>query len=501
MKQIACGGLCGGWLVLAGCASSAQVAPSPDPQTPFALEAQPGSRDFSVTVDAPFPQPASRPNIDLEHRYSLAELIDIAQRSNPATRAAWERARQAAFAVGISEAAYLPLLSAQVLAGYAKTSAVAPGLSAPPIDIPDGVLTTSGTQTVAALTVNWLLFDFGGRQATVGAARDLAFAANVSFNGTHQKLIFDVSAAYYQLAAARLQTQINRDALDNAQTVLKATRARQKSGIATTIETAQATQQVAQAKFDLAQAVGTEADAYSTLMGAMGIAPTTAIKIEEIGRRGPPQRVPHDLDRLIAESLKRRPDVLAALSKARADEKGVAAAKAQFLPKIALTGSYNRLTGELDVSDSRVSRDATADFDQPNASLMIGLTIPIFDGGMRSRRLDAARANAAAAREDFVRTQNAAARQIVVAYNALNTGLSAYAAASELVKAANTTYEATLDYYRHGLGTLSEVSVAQTGLLKARLAQAKTLSDSLTAAASLAFATGTLVNTETAARF
>jgi hypothetical protein len=38
------------------------------------------------------------PAIDPRKTYNLAELIDIAQRSNPETRVAWERARQAAAA-------------------------------------------------------------------------------------------------------------------------------------------------------------------------------------------------------------------------------------------------------------------------------------------------------------------------------------------------------------------------------------------------------------------
>ncbi len=60
------------------------------------------------------PSPA---DIDPNHVYSLVELIDIAQRRNPATRVAWEQARQAAINVGIARAAYLPALTASAVAG------------------------------------------------------------------------------------------------------------------------------------------------------------------------------------------------------------------------------------------------------------------------------------------------------------------------------------------------------------------------------------------------
>src|SRR6516165_7133687 len=45
------------------------------------------------------------PAIDPRKTYNLAELIDIAERSNPETRVAWERARQAAAAVGLTASA------------------------------------------------------------------------------------------------------------------------------------------------------------------------------------------------------------------------------------------------------------------------------------------------------------------------------------------------------------------------------------------------------------
>src|SRR5258705_5658207 len=44
----------------------------------------------------------SRFTVDQSKTYSLAELIDLAQAHNPATRAAWERARSQAPALGIN---------------------------------------------------------------------------------------------------------------------------------------------------------------------------------------------------------------------------------------------------------------------------------------------------------------------------------------------------------------------------------------------------------------
>src|SRR5262249_31636800 len=58
------------------------------------------------------------PAIDPRKTYNLAELIDIAQRSNPETRVAWERARMAAAAVGLTASAYYPYVVAAAAGGY-----------------------------------------------------------------------------------------------------------------------------------------------------------------------------------------------------------------------------------------------------------------------------------------------------------------------------------------------------------------------------------------------
>jgi hypothetical protein len=50
--------------------------------------------------------------IDPRKTYLLPDLIDIAQRLNPETKIAWQRAKQALAAVGLKEVTYYPILSA-----------------------------------------------------------------------------------------------------------------------------------------------------------------------------------------------------------------------------------------------------------------------------------------------------------------------------------------------------------------------------------------------------
>ena len=140
------------------------------------------------------PSPA---DIDPSHVYSLVELIDIAQRRNPATRVAWEQARQAAINVGIARAAYLPALTASAVAGWEHFVTPFPSNL-----VPQGFIIFNAQEVIPQLAVNYLLLDFGGRAAAVEAAGQLSIAGNVAFTAAHQQLIFNVARAYFTLDGA-----------------------------------------------------------------------------------------------------------------------------------------------------------------------------------------------------------------------------------------------------------------------------------------------------------
>src|SRR5262245_3286193 len=83
---------------------------SPGPATPWR---PPDLRGYSNTLT-----PTEHAPIDPAREYDLPELIDVAQRVNPETRVAWERARQGPVAVGLAESEYFPMLALSAFGGY-----------------------------------------------------------------------------------------------------------------------------------------------------------------------------------------------------------------------------------------------------------------------------------------------------------------------------------------------------------------------------------------------
>src|SRR6187402_1335710 len=119
---------------LAGCAtSSIDMAPdSPErpwrPRTDAAGAIVPGPAAKTTASASSYQLPANPalaavpppPALSQGHAYGLAELIDLAEASNPLTRIAWNDARNAALASGITKSAYLPQLSIAAMGQYAN---------------------------------------------------------------------------------------------------------------------------------------------------------------------------------------------------------------------------------------------------------------------------------------------------------------------------------------------------------------------------------------------
>lgn len=474
-----------GLVMLTACAppDTASLAPaSPDAPPPgqsgFLL-----APDSRVMADAA-PRPSAQPG----QTYALATLIDMAQRNNPETRAAWERTRQAAAAVGLVEASYLPQISAQILTGWqrAEGAGIEDGLGL----LPQGNVTGDIGVTTASVSVRWLLFDFGRRDAARAGAEELSFAANVAFTGVHQLLIHNVTQAYYDLQAAQAREGIQRARLSAAHEIAAMAQARRAQELATVTEEAQARQLVSQARFDLTRAEAETAAANVRLATLTGLSPATRIGINPGDTLALPARPPVELDRFLADTLSRRPDLQAAFARARASEANVALVEASFRPQIVASAALGHRWTSGQLSDDRVPVGLDHASDRDFGGVFVGVNIPIWDGNARAMRLEAAQAdhNAALAQAEYLRSS--AEGEIIAAYEALKAALAANQAAGDLVRTSRVTYDAARSMADQGLLTVREVDTALRLLYDAQIAEVEARHAIRSSAAMLAFASG-----------
>src|SRR6266481_2452164 len=440
------------------------------------------------------------PAIDPRKTYNLAELIDIAQRSNPETRVAWERARMAAAAVGLTESAYYPYLVAAAAGGYDRAFIPFPTLRVkqqpPPTNgtlpnveiVGGGTLITESLLARAELTAKWLLLDFGERKAIRAAAREQLMMANVGFNGTHQKIVFDVTDRFYQLGTARQKVMVTQSALDAAKTVEQAAQARFDTGLATKPELLQAQQQSAQSNFDLQASLGAESDARVALIESIGLLPTVLLKVADLPEKNHLNAQTEDsVGDLITKALVQRPDLVAKLANVRSKEYEIRKIRAEYYPKVTLDTHFTETDLQVSVAKSDYFGGT-----RPTFGAFVTMNVPIFDGFARRHKLDMAEADLHQAENELAGARDSAARDVWKAYTGYRTALKKQDAAEKLVTASKSAFDAVLDSYKQGLSTYSEVVTAERNLTAALATSHDTQAAIYTTQAALALSVGDL---------
>ena len=446
--------------------------------------------------------------VDPRKEYTLPELIDLAEQLNPATRAAWQNARQALALVGVSKSAYYPFLSLAAAAGYTRFFVPFPQLEINQAALKRVLTSGAPVQTAVTLaegnplhfdvlyqselTMKWLLFDFGQRDAVVSAAREGLLIANVAFNGTHQRVVQEVSQNFYAYNLARESAKVAESASQTANTVQNAVQSRVTNGLATQPELLQATQQLAQARFDLEKARGSERDAFVDLMEAVGLSPSVPIRITEAFTGSVQVDLETPLVTLVTRALSQRPDLVASLAKVRAAEDQIKAVKASYFPKITALASVGY--GEERISFGALGSSNTFDSSAPTFGAGLAVELPIFEGFLRDRTLQAARAELQAASEELNQTRDGAVRQVWKSYTDLRTAVRRQAAATALLQSSQSAYDAVLDSFKLGLSTYTDVVTNETKLTSARNSVFESRSAVYQAATTLAYAMGELGN-------
>ena len=320
----------------------------------------------------------------------------------------------------------------------------------------------------------------------MSAAREGLLIANIAFNATHQRVVFEVSQGFYAYNLARESVKVAESALQTAQTVDSAVQARVVNGLATQPESLQAKQQLAQAQFNLEKARGSERDAFVDLMNAIGLSPAIPIRITESFAGSVAIDLETPVTSLVMRALSQRPDLVVSLAKVRAAEDKIKAIKASYFPKINALANVGY--GEERVSIGTNTIDSSA----PTFGGGLALQLDVFDGFLRDRSLQAARAELQAASEQLQQTRDEAVREVWKSYTDLRTAIRSGVAAAALLKSSQGAYDAVLASFKLGFSTYTDVVTNETKLTSARNSVFETQSAIHQAATALAYAMGEL---------
>jgi outer membrane protein len=424
--------------------------------------------------------------LDQVHAYTLAELIDVAEHHNPSTRTIWERAKQKAGELGLAKSAYYPELEGLAVFGDERLINPFPKPLAP-----RGYVMVEVPIIRPEVTLQYLIFDFGKREAGVDSAKEERLAAGADFIEVNQALAFRVASAYYLLVTAQEKLQAAQDTLRTAQTTQDAAENRLNNGLATLPDVLNARAETSQAVFDEESADGDEKIARVTLTEAVGADPSPYIVIDSQRSAPLPERLTMSVEALIDRAMENRPELMAQTLRIRSAEARIRAARAEYKPQIGLSGSV-----------AQTSLWPTADYGQlgpasePTWSVALGIHWRIFDGGVRKNELLIAESKRREAQDDLTKKDDETTREVWTAYIAFRTALRKHDAAVALLESANASYSASLDAYKYGVKNLVDVVTAEKQLAQARLSSVSARSELFLEAVNLEFVTGNLLRNQ-----
>ena len=329
---------------------------------------------------------------------ALRSLIAAALAHNHDLRLALLRVEEARAAHGIQSAERLPAIGL----GSSHARARVPGdLNA------SGRSAVAGDQEVYVGLSTWEL-DLWGRVRNLSqAALENYLATDAGRRGAQAMVIRQVALGYLALRSLDERLALTDRTIASREESLRIFTRRVQMGatsryaltqVQTLVYQAQAIgtqlrQQRAQQAHALQQLTGRE-------IGAFEQPASDPVVLREL-----PEGLPSDL-------LAQRPDVVAVEHSLQAARANVAAARAAFLPRVALTGRFGTASAELDglfTSGSRAWQ------------FMPTISLPIFDGGLRQSSLDlqAARQNMAVAQ--YEKTIATALREVLDALSSRAT--------------------------------------------------------------------------------
>jgi outer membrane protein, multidrug efflux system len=383
----------------------------------------------------------------------LEGLIRDALRNNYDVRIAAARVQEARANLSVARSDLYPSLDYD---GAVSRSKVGPGL----LGRPGGPVPTASSFYSASMSASWELDIWGRVRRLNEAARATLFATEDARRAVWLSLVSDLTQAYFELLALDVQLQIARDSAEAYQGTYDVFLDRFNLGVASKLETSRALGALGDAQAAIPQlesAVIAKENHISVLLGkAPGPLPRGAPMYEQPVAPVVPAGLPSAL-------LERRPDLRQAEQQLVAANARIGAAKAEFFPRLSLTGLLGTASPEL----SALTGGAATIW-----ALAGAVSGPLFNAGRTLGNYRASIARWEQARLQYEAAVLTALREVSDALTALARLNDAEAGQNTAVHALAEAVDHATARYRQGLASYYEVLEAQQQLYPAQTALA-----------------------------
>lgn len=406
---------------------------------------------------------------------TLGEVVESALATHPELAGARARLRVAEAEAGQARASLLPAVGATALATrYEEPMVVAPLHGFDPRTPP----AFDETLYQAHASASYTLFDGGARGARIRAAESRAEAAESGIAAVRDRVVMEATRAYLTALSARDIRLAHVLQVEALEAELGRARLMHAEGSSPRVALLRAEAALSQARAEREAADQNVRLALSRLTRLTEL-PADRVRAESLvgtTSAGPP--LP-GRDQLVALAMASNPALIEGRARVAAAELGVGAARGAFLPSVDLSARYSAF--------GSASTDPALEWQAG-----VQVSYPIFTGGARARRVEAAEALAGGARAELRAGERAVA-------DAVDAALLVFRSAGARVTALEAAVEQSAEVARiealaldAGAGIQTDYLRAEAALLRARAGLAEARRSVLEARVVLARATGEL---------
>jgi outer membrane protein len=415
---------------------------------------------------APAPQSALSPTGKL---LTIEDAVRIGLENHPRIKSANERIGSQSAILGQQMGAYYPTIS--------STSFYRTGTAGS-----TGVVNSTAADTYSSqLNFNLTLYNFGKREGNVQAARETLDASKQDYETTNQDIILAIKQAYYNYLTAQAIVNVRKDTVRSRDLLVRQARGFYEVGTRARIDVARAEANLYTAQADLIAAENAVKVAWVTLRNAMG------------SPRLPEQPVADDSPEVIFSmnlagarnvAFDARTELKSFEAQRRASDQLIATARRGHLPDIILDAFYGRTHKS---GDSAFPETFPL---KPVWQMQLSLNIPIFDGFRTTNRVEETLHNYynIKAQEEDRRQQ--IALEVEQSYLRVVETQERIKATESAAKAAKENLDLAQGRYQVGVGSIIEITDAETLYTDAQTTYIRTIYDYKIADAQLARAMG-----------
>uniref|UniRef100_E6PPW6 Transcriptional regulator, Fis family n=1 Tax=mine drainage metagenome TaxID=410659 RepID=E6PPW6_9ZZZZ len=386
-----------------------------------------------------------------DHPVRLFEAIRDALCTDPKTRQAWAAVQVQAAQLGQARAAYWPKLDAALQ--FNRDHAASTVTGQPQFD------SNVGSQfRTQALSLSWVLYDFGARTAAAHSAEQLLLASRYSLDDTLQTALLKTAKNYEAALAASAGLDAARDNARTAQESLDIAQARVQHGVAAISDALQAQTAYAQAAADETHAKGTWQTAIGALAIDMGLDPEAApLQLQPLpADAGKSSVAIGSLHAFLDDAKRINPKINAARAQHLAALAHAKAVRDAGLPSLHFTWKYSRNTQPVTgLGLPSFPADAQDNF------VGIELDIPLFDGFDQDWKMREAQAQAREQGQALIDARRQVMHGVWSGFEGYKTATADLGSTRTVLAVAQQSLAAAQKRYQLGVTSILEVLHAQ----------------------------------------